>query len=220
MPGATCPAAIAKVRRCAHARPSHPAPSHPCTPRTSHVEHQAPRHHARRTTEHNEPPPRPCEGPALYSLRDVGLVHPPAAVPPQIPATIQHRSRLRRHDDRDPAAVTVGAQARDRRSQRRRDSFQAVALCRPAPRHRDRRRPLPLPDAEDHHRRVARHRVRRPQRVLCPPAADAAGVLPRPQDRRPDVARDQRPQRRADDDRSGGHVLRPTPSWSSSSRSC
>ena len=65
-----------------------------------------------------------------------------------------------------------------------------------------------FPDAPHHHRRVARHRIRHPQRLLRAAAADAARVLPGAAHRRPDVARDQRSERRAHDDRAGGHVLR------------
>ena len=85
---------------------------------------------------------------------------------------------------------------------------QARLLLGRAPRHRLRRRGLPLSDAADPHRRLARHRVRRPQRVLRAAAADAAGLLPGAADRRSDVARDQRSQRRAHDDRPRGDVFR------------
>ena len=69
------------------------------------------------------------------------------------------------------------------------------------------RRVLSLRDAPDHHRRVARHRVRPAQRLLRASAAARPRVLPAASHRRPDVARDQRPERGADDDRSGDHVL-------------
>ena len=61
-------------------------------------------------------------------------------------------------------------------------------------------------DAPHHRRRVARVRVRAAQRVLRPPAAARPRLLPAHAHRRPDVARHERPQRRAHDDGPGGDV--------------
>ena len=83
---------------------------------------------------------------------------------------------------------------------------QAAALRRPARRRVAAARPVPLPDAEDHHRRVPRHRVRHPQRPVRAARAAAARLLPGAAHRRPDVARHQRPELRPPDDRPGGHV--------------
>ena len=127
---------------------------------------------------------------------------------PSLSPTVPPRARLRRRHDVDPAALAVGAQARHRRSHRRRDAAEARPVRGAAARHRLRRRDLPFPDATNSDWRLARHRVRRQERVLRAAAADAAGVLPGAPDRRPDVSRDQRPQRGANDDRARDHVLR------------
>ena len=98
-------------------------------------------------------------------------------------------------------------EARHRRSEQRRHSSEARDVCGASPRGRDGRLRVPVPDAAHSDRRLPRHRVRPPQRVFRAAAADAAGLLSGPSHGRPDVARDERPQRRPDDGGSGGDVL-------------
>ena len=106
----------------------------------------------------------------------------------------------------------MGAQVRRRRprgrhlGRRRGGRRPAWPLRRRDHRHGLRRRSVPVPDAPHHHRDVPRGRVRPAQRVLRAPPTPAAGVLPGPPDRRPDVARHERLVRGTDDGRPGHHV--------------
>ncbi len=124
----------------------------------------------------------------------------------EIPAFVPPRLCLCRRRQRPDAGRAMGPQVRHRRSAelvdaRRGPSIRGCAVPAGAG-----GRILPLPDASHHHRRLARFRVRPPQRFLRSAPAHAPGLLPAHAHRRPDVAGDQRPQRGAHDDRPGGHV--------------
>ena len=123
-------------------------------------------------------------------------------------ACLRAGPHLFHHDHGHHARVAARPAGGDRRPDGRGDTIEAAALCRRVTGHRAGRRRLPLLDAAHPHRRVTRHRVRHAQRVLRAFADAATVVLPGEPHRRPDVARHQRPQRRADDGRAIGHVLR------------
>ena len=113
---------------------------------------------------------------------------------------------LRRRGVDDRAGRAMGAEVRHRRPASRRDERKGPAVRRRAAAARGHRRLLPLSDAPDHRRRLPRFRVRPAQRLLRRAAAAARRLLPAAPDRRSDVARHERPERRAHDDRPRGHV--------------
>ena len=143
----------------------------------------------------------------IYWRRDLDGAAAAASLRAPLPGRGRAGPAVRADRDRHPARRPVGAAPGHRRPHRRRRPAAGPRRLRGLPpRHRGRRRVLPLPDAAALRHRVPRHRVRHPQRLPAPPAAPAAGLLPGPPDRRPDVARHQRPVGGADDGRAGGDV--------------
>ena len=148
---------------------------------------------------------RPCRNASIYweNVARPSL----AGLRKPLPSDIYPGPGRHRHHHGHPAECPLGPEIRGGRPAARGDGGEATALRRAAAPAGRRRGRVPVRDAPADRWRVSGHRIRPAERLLCAPPAAIAWILPSASDRRPDVAGDQRSQRRADDDRAGGDVF-------------